>query len=176
MLDYFQGECLYKYPLDTKDFVKHPVDYMKFKINVNSKQDITGFEVLSHQGARVLTNETNKLMLQLQKSKIYLASDIFMMLSRFDTFGMTVLEAMAASLPVIISSNVGAKDLVRHGINGFIIEDTNNIDMICDRIGSMLKSKIGNAMAKEAQNTALNNRWNVVTKRIEDIYENILQI
>ena len=38
-----------------------------------------------------------------------------MMLSRFDTFGMTVLEAMAASLPVIISSNVGAKDLVRQG-------------------------------------------------------------
>jgi UDP-glucose:(heptosyl)LPS alpha-1,3-glucosyltransferase len=37
--------------------------------------------------------------------KIYLASDIFMMLSRFDTFGMTVLKAMAASLPVIISSN-----------------------------------------------------------------------
>ena len=33
--------------------------------------------------------------------KIYLASDIFMMLSRFDTFGMTVLEAMAASLPII---------------------------------------------------------------------------
>lgn len=108
--------------------------------------------------------------------KIYMASDIFMILSRFDTFGMTVLEAMAASLPVIISSNVGAKDLVRHGINGFIIEDTNNINMICDSIGSMLKSKTGNAMAKEAQNTALNNRWNAVTKRIEDIYEKILQI
>ncbi len=107
--------------------------------------------------------------------KIYLASDIFMMLSRFDTFGMTVLEAMAASLPVIISSNVGAKDLVRQGINGFVIEDTNNIDMICDRIGSMLDSKTRNTMAKEAHNTALNNNWELVAKKVEGVYEEMLQ-
>ncbi len=107
--------------------------------------------------------------------KIYLASDIFMMLSRFDTFGITVLEAMAASLPVIISSNVGAKDLVSEGINGFVIEDTNNIDMICEKIGFMLDSKTRNAMAKEAHNTALNNRWDAVAKRVENIYGEMLQ-
>ena len=98
-----------------------------------------------------------------------------MMLSRFDTFGMTVLEAMAASLPVIISSNVGAKDLVRDGINGFVIEDTNNTDMICNKIGSMLDSKTRIAMAKETYNTALNNSWDAMTKKVEDIYEKMLQ-
>ena len=106
--------------------------------------------------------------------KIYLASDIFMMLSRFDTFGMTVLEAMASSLPVIISSNVGAKDLVREGINGFVIEDTNNADMICEKIGFMLDSKIRIAMAKEAYNTALSNRWELVAKKVEGIYKILL--
>ena len=107
--------------------------------------------------------------------KIYLASDIFMMLSRFDTFGMTVLEAMAASLPVIISSNVGAKDLVREGKNGFVIEDTNNADMICEKIGFMLDSKTRNMMAKEAHNTALGNSWDAVAKRVEGIYEEMLR-
>ena len=107
--------------------------------------------------------------------KIYLASDIFMMLSRFDTFGMTVLEAMAASMPVIISSNVGAKDLVREGINGFVIEGMNNADMICEKIGFMLDSKTRNKMAKEAYNTAFGNRWDAVAKRVEDIYEKMLQ-
>ncbi|MCK4468852.1 MAG: glycosyltransferase family 4 protein, partial [Desulfobacterales bacterium] len=107
--------------------------------------------------------------------KIYLASDIFMMLSRFDTFGITVLEAMAASLPVIISSNVGAKDLVREGINGFVIEDTNNDDMICEKIGFMLDSKTRNTMTKEAYDTALNNSWEAVAKRVENIYEEMLQ-
>lgn len=42
-------------------------------------------------------------------ARLYLASDIFSMPSRFDTFGLTVLEAMAASLPVIISQNVGGQ-------------------------------------------------------------------
>jgi UDP-glucose:(heptosyl)LPS alpha-1,3-glucosyltransferase len=107
--------------------------------------------------------------------KIYLASDIFMMLSRFDTFGITVLEAMAASLPVIISSNVGAKDLVREEKNGCVIEDTNNADMICEKIGFMLDSKIRITLAKEAYNTALNNNWDAVAKSVEDIYEKMLQ-
>jgi len=107
--------------------------------------------------------------------RIYLASDIFMMLSRFDTFGMTVLEAMAASLPVIISSNVGAKDLVKEGINGFVIDDTNNADMICEKISVMLDSKARITMAKEACNTASNNSWDTVAKRVENIYEEVLQ-
>ncbi|MBU0735522.1 MAG: glycosyltransferase family 4 protein, partial [Proteobacteria bacterium] len=50
--------------------------------------------------------------------KYYLACDIFAMPSVFDTFGMAVLEALAAGLPVIISRNVGAKDLVTDGVQG----------------------------------------------------------
>ncbi len=106
---------------------------------------------------------------------IYLASDIFMMLSRFDTFGITALEAMAASLPVIISSNVGAKDLVREGINGFVIENTNNADKISDKVGFMLSEENRIRMAKESYNTALNNSWDAVAKRVENIYEEMLQ-
>ncbi len=107
--------------------------------------------------------------------KIYLASDIFMMLSKFDTFGMTVLEAMAASLPVIISSNVGAKDLVSDGINGFVIDDTNNADMICDRIDFMIDIKTRTTMAKEAYNTARNNTWELTAKKVELIYEDLIK-
>ncbi|MBU0575883.1 MAG: glycosyltransferase family 4 protein, partial [Proteobacteria bacterium] len=44
--------------------------------------------------------------------EFYLSGDIYAMLSRFDTFGMVVLEAMAAGLPVLISGCVGARDIV----------------------------------------------------------------
>jgi glycosyltransferase involved in cell wall biosynthesis len=131
-----------------------------------------------HGIAQRLGIENDVIFAGIQKEnleQIYLACDIFSMLSKFDTFGMTVLEAMAASLPVIISSNVGAKDLVGEGINGFVIKDTTNADMICDRIGSMLNNKTRIRMAKEAYNTALNNKWDAVAKRMEDIYEEMLQ-
>ena len=107
--------------------------------------------------------------------KIYLASDIFMMLSRFDTFGMTVLEAMAASLPVLISSNVGAKDLVREGINGFVIENTGDADQISNKIGFMLNEENRRRMAKAAYNTALTNTWELTAKKVELIYEELFK-
>jgi UDP-glucose:(heptosyl)LPS alpha-1,3-glucosyltransferase len=103
--------------------------------------------------------------------KIYLACDIFMMLSRFDTFGMTVLEAMAASLPVIISSTVGARDLVVEGQNGYVIEDASNTDMIRDRIGYMLDQDTHMRMARKARDTALKNDWDAVAARVRDVYE-----
>jgi UDP-glucose:(heptosyl)LPS alpha-1,3-glucosyltransferase len=86
--------------------------------------------------------------------KIYLASDIFMMLSRFDTFGITVLEAMAASLPVIISS-----DPCR----------------IVEKLSIMVDEKIRSRMGNEAYKTALDHSWEKVTERYLNIYEQILE-
>jgi glycosyltransferase involved in cell wall biosynthesis len=42
-----------------------------------------------------------------------------------DAFGFTVLEAMASGVPVIVSSNVGAKDCVLENKNGFIFQSGN---------------------------------------------------
>ncbi|MEW6328447.1 MAG: glycosyltransferase family 4 protein [Thermodesulfobacteriota bacterium] len=105
--------------------------------------------------------------------RIYLASDIFSMLSKFDTFGMSVLEAMAASLPVIISEKVGAKDLVKEGINGFVIEDTSDSNEISDKIKCLFNADKRTSMAKEAYNTAQNNSWEVATEKIISTYEEL---
>ena len=145
-----------------------------FKLLVVGKGDYKKYSALA-QKAGIKDDVIFSGVQKKNLGKIYLASDIFMMLSRFDTFGMTVLEAMAASLPVIISSNVGAKDLVGEGINGFVIDDTNNADMICEKIGFMLDSKTRITMAKEAYNTALNNSWDAVAKKVANIYKEMLQ-
>ena len=81
--------------------------------------------------------------------KIYPAGDILVMLSKFDTFGMVVTEAMAASLPVIISETVGAKDLVIQGENGFVV-DREDIDMISSKINFMLNKEKRLEMGKKA--------------------------
>jgi len=106
--------------------------------------------------------------------QIYLASDIYVMLSKFDTFGMSVLEAMAASLPVIVSSKVGAKDLVIPGGNGFVVEDEMDADGIAGLIGLLLDSKLNTGMGQKAHQTAIANTWDVVAKKVEAIYEQIL--
>jgi UDP-glucose:(heptosyl)LPS alpha-1,3-glucosyltransferase len=95
------------------------------------------------------------------------------MLSKFDTFGMVVLEAMAAGLPVIISSNVGAKDLVQEDKNGFIVSNTSDTDYIATKIALLLDENIRRQMAEAAYQTAEQNTWDDVTKKYAAIYENL---
>jgi len=107
--------------------------------------------------------------------KTYLASDMFSILSEFDTFSMTTLEAMAASLPVMISANVGAKDLIKESVNGFVITDTGKAEDVADRINRMLDDSIRQGMAEAAFETAKHQNWSEKAKRVEEMYEEILR-
>ncbi|VBB47675.1 Glycosyltransferase, group 1 family protein [uncultured Desulfatiglans sp.] len=102
--------------------------------------------------------------------KFYLASDLFVMPSRFDTFGMVVLEAMAAGLPVVISSNVGARDLVRDGEEGFVVRQDRNIEAIGAALKSLLDPEDRRRMGLHARLTASRHDWRLVAARIGGIY------
>jgi UDP-glucose:(heptosyl)LPS alpha-1,3-glucosyltransferase len=106
---------------------------------------------------------------------IYMASDMFSILSKFDTFGITVLEAMAASLPVVVSANVGAKDIVKHSINGFVIEERTDLDAISEKIGLLLNREVRIRMGEAAYETAMNNSWEAVARKYELIYDELLE-
>jgi UDP-glucose:(heptosyl)LPS alpha-1,3-glucosyltransferase len=106
--------------------------------------------------------------------RFYLASDLFMMLSKFDTFGMAALEAMAAGLPVIISGNVGAKDLVEDGRNGFVVRDPDDAGSAAERIGRLLNGDLRARMGREALRTAERNTWDATASAVEGIYEETL--
>lgn len=60
------------------------------------------------------------------KPKLYQASDFYLsIIDNFqETFGLTVLEAMASGLPVVISDFSGYRDFISHGREGFLIPTT----------------------------------------------------
>ena len=60
------------------------------------------------------------------KTKLYRAADFYIsIVDNFqETFGLTVIEAMASRLPVIISDFSGYRELVTEGKNGFLIPTT----------------------------------------------------
>ncbi|MFQ5786442.1 MAG: glycosyltransferase family 4 protein [Thermodesulfobacteriota bacterium] len=53
--------------------------------------------------------------------KYYTQGSVLVLPSLQDSFGKVVIEAMACGLPVIVSENTGAKDVVRNGIDGFVV-------------------------------------------------------
>lgn len=58
---------------------------------------------------------------QNQLRKLYSQGSVFVLASIADGFGMVVPQAMACELPVIVTENVGAADIVEEGKTGFII-------------------------------------------------------
>ena len=55
-------------------------------------------------------------------AEAYAAADVLVHATIYDTFGLTVAEAMAAGLPVIVSQEAGVTELISHGVNGWIVE------------------------------------------------------
>ena len=103
--------------------------------------------------------------------KYYMAADIFAMPSRFDTFGLVVLEAMAAGLPVIISKNVGARDLVRHGSNGFVLSEDPSIIEIATSLSSLLEPETRELMGKNSRHIAGLHTWDKTAEKVANIYQ-----
>ena len=53
---------------------------------------------------------------------LFLASDVFVLPTLEDVWGMVVLEAMACGKPILCSQYAGAKELVEHGVNGYVFD------------------------------------------------------
>lgn len=106
--------------------------------------------------------------------RYYRAADVFVMLSAFDTFGMVVLEAMAAGLPVIVSPKVGAKDLVVEGVNGFILPAPQDADAGADRIVRLADTDRRETMAAAAAQTAAKHDWERLAESMGLLYQEVL--
>jgi glycosyltransferase involved in cell wall biosynthesis len=71
---------------------------------------------------------------------LLLQSDIFLHLTDFETFGMVIMEAMAAGLPVVASNIGGIPELVDCGKNGYLV-DNSDFDNIAKKIILLIDDK-----------------------------------
>lgn len=103
----------------------------------------------------------------------YAASDLFVFPSLAESFGIVLLEAMAMGKPVI-ATNVGvAHDLIRNGVNGFLVEPRRP-DQIAKTVISLLKNenlaiKMGNINRKIASEYS----WDNITQTICEVYRKL---
>ncbi|MEI6609311.1 MAG: glycosyltransferase family 4 protein [Deltaproteobacteria bacterium] len=145
-----------------------------FKLLVVGKGNVKKYTQIAHENNITENVVFTGILSKKKLIRLYLAGDVYVMLSKFDTFGMVVLEAMAAGLPVIISSNVGAKDIVQEGENGFIITDTSDTDYIASKLKMTLDESLSKMMSAAAYQTATENTWEMVAIKYRKIYTDII--
>nr|WP_297308292.1 glycosyltransferase family 4 protein [uncultured Flavobacterium sp.] len=80
----------------------------------------------------------------------YLDSSIFVLSSRWESFGLVIIEAMNAGLPIIAFNCVGPKTLIKDGENGFLVPKY-NLNLFSDKICHLIENNnIKIDMAKKA--------------------------
>lgn len=107
--------------------------------------------------------------------RFYSAADAFALVSEFETFGMVVLEAMAAQLPVLISDQMGVRDLVSEGEQGFVVACTAGGERIGERISDMLEPDAHQRMGRAGRAVAERQAWQRVADTVGRAYETQLE-
>lgn len=103
-------------------------------------------------------------------AKILSEHDVLILPSRFDSFGMVVVEAMAAGLPAIVSPFVGSKMLLRQEQNGLIMPELSahallNAIRWFDEHRDRLR-----AMSVEARDSAKSFTWGEYRRRVAEFF------
>ena len=112
---------------------------------------------------------------QLELVPLLSASDLFIIPSQSESFGLSALEAMACELPVIASSVGGLPELVLHGETGFIAE-IGDIDRMAKYAVDLLtnESKYKLFAAASRRRAVESFGANKVVDQYEHYYEQVL--
>jgi UDP-glucose:(heptosyl)LPS alpha-1,3-glucosyltransferase len=103
----------------------------------------------------------------------YASADVFFMPSRFDTFGLVVLEAMAAGLPVIITDRTGAKDIVTSGREGFVVPVDAPASEYAECMGRLMNRDRREQMGRFGRAAAAAHSWEGVASQVMDVYRSV---
>jgi len=103
----------------------------------------------------------------------YSAADAFALLSDFETYGMVVAEAMAAGLPVLITDQMGARDLVCGSQAGVILRSPTP-DEVAQSIARLQNPQVRADMARDARAKAETLSWDRTAEACAGAYEEIL--
>jgi len=107
--------------------------------------------------------------------RYYAAVDVFVLPSFYDTFGMVVSEAMATGLPVIVSGECGASELIEHEVSGVVIEQAWDAEILAGwlerlRVDVMFRDKMGQEARKKIEHFT----WDDTAAETMRVYQKVL--
>ncbi len=104
---------------------------------------------------------------------IYTDSDIFILTSGYESFGLVLIEAMASGLPIVVSNITSVKNIIKNKITGLLVKPTQNdfakaIEKLLDN--SQLRERLIENGVKEVKKYD----WNKIVQKFEHIYDEVV--
>ena len=108
--------------------------------------------------------------------KEYVNSSVFAFSSRFEGFGMVLVEAMACALPVVsFACPCGPQDIVRNGEDGFLVANGNVDDLAQQLIKLMADDNLRTAFAHRAYQNVQRFNMEHIALRWKSLFESCVK-
>jgi glycosyltransferase involved in cell wall biosynthesis len=130
--------------------------------------DIARFQAL----ARKLGCERRVVFAGLTRSPqdYYATADVFVSPSRYESFSLGCLEALASGLPVLATRGNGTEDYLQHGVNGYFIET--DAEAIREKLTSLIDDQaLRSTMSRAAVASVTRYNWDRVADEQLAVFE-----
>ena len=105
---------------------------------------------------------------------LYASAEGFLFLSRYEGFGLTFLEAMAAGTPVIGTEVGGFPDIATHEVDSLFVErDPSEVSQAINRIAR--DAELKDSLAESARQTAEEYTWDRTANQTEQLYRDLVR-
>ncbi len=103
--------------------------------------------------------------------KMFALSDVYIMPSVSEPFGISPLEAMRTNVPSIISKQSGAAEVLKYALK----VDFWDVDALADDIYALVRyPALSEFAAKQGYDEVNNLKWNNATAKLKQVYESII--
>ena len=103
--------------------------------------------------------------------KMFAMSDVYIMPSVSEPFGISPLEAMCSNVPAIISNQSGAAEVLKYAFK----VDFWDVDAMADDIYALLKyPALADFAAREGYDEVNRLKWNIATAKLKNMYESVV--
>ena len=106
-----------------------------------------------------------------EAQKMFAMSDVYIMPSVSEPFGISPLEAMRSGVPAVISNQSGAAEVLKYAFK----VDFWDVDAMADDIYALLKyPALADFAAREGYDEVNRLKWNIATAKLKNIYESVV--
>jgi UDP-glucose:(heptosyl)LPS alpha-1,3-glucosyltransferase len=107
--------------------------------------------------------------------QVFAAADAFLLPTPYDPFALVCTEAMACGLPVVVSREAGAAELIKHRVNGVLIEDVTSVEELAGHMRSLMQDReLATDLGRAGRKTVQPMSWDVVANQTMCVYEELL--